>query len=70
MKCELFEIRDSPDHFDLKTSIFTLIEFQVVGSLSIHCFKICDILIKYGRSVHNSISWLLGTFRDKNLPVF
>ena len=28
-----------------------------------HCFKICDILIKYGRSVHNSMSWLLKTFR-------
>ena len=34
-----------------------------VGSLSIHCFKICDIQIKYGRSLHNSISWLLRTFQ-------
>ena len=45
--------------------VFTglLLKFQVVGSLSIHCFKICDILIKCGRSVHNFISWLLGTSR-------
>ena len=39
------------------------IKVLFVGSLSIHCFKICDILIKYGRSVHNFMSWLLETSR-------